>query len=94
MKDKIANILKAYTKKEGIMASHLILEEYAEELIKNGCILHNLQDVMEVKHGRWTTNSDYPDSVICNKCGWREDVMWADTGTKFCPNCGAKMDKQ
>lgn len=72
------------------MASCLILEEYAEELIKNGCIFHDLRDV-EVTYGRWTMNSDYPDSVICNKCEWREDVMWADKGTKYCPNCGAKM---
>ena len=39
MKDKIANILKDYTKKNGISASFVILEDYAEELIKNGVIV-------------------------------------------------------
>lgn len=38
-KDKITNILKAYTKKHNISASSVILEEYAEELISNGVIL-------------------------------------------------------
>ena len=36
MKDTIANILKEYTKKNGISASFVILEDYAEELVKNG----------------------------------------------------------
>ena len=45
-----------------------------------------------VKHGKWTTNSDYPDMVICSLCGWRESVWWADKGTNYCPNCGAKME--
>ena len=39
MKDKIANILKEYTKKNGISASFVILEDYAEELVKNGAEL-------------------------------------------------------
>ena len=36
MKETIANILKEYTKKNGISASFVILEDYAEELVKNG----------------------------------------------------------
>ena len=39
MKDKIANILKEYTNKNGISASFVILEDYAEELVKNGAEL-------------------------------------------------------
>ena len=38
MRDKIAEILKAYTKKNNISASSVILEEYADELIANGVI--------------------------------------------------------
>ena len=36
MKDKIANIIKDYAKKNGISASFVIIEDYAEELVKNG----------------------------------------------------------
>lgn len=35
-KEKIIEILKAYTKQHNIMASVVILEEYAEVLIANG----------------------------------------------------------
>ena len=45
MKDKIANILKEYTNKNGIMASAVILESYADELVENGCII--VDDVSE-----------------------------------------------
>ena len=38
-KERITEILKAYTKKHNIMASSVILEEYAEELIKQGAIM-------------------------------------------------------
>lgn len=37
-KEKIFEILKTYVKKNGIMASTVILEEYAEELSKNGLV--------------------------------------------------------
>ena len=38
-KEKIAEILMAYTKKYGIMASRVILEEYAEELVEKGIVV-------------------------------------------------------
>ena len=37
-KEKITAILKAYTKKHNISASSVILEEYAEELVKQGAV--------------------------------------------------------
>lgn len=43
--------------------------------------------------GRWTTNSNYPDTVICSVCGYRADVWWVDKGTRYCPDCGALMDE-
>lgn len=46
-----------------------------------------------VKRGRWGTNSDYPDTVICSVCGYRADVWFVDKGTPYCPNCGARMDE-
>ena len=48
-------------------------------------------DVAPVRHGRWETNSDRPDSLICSicKCGFD---MWKHDQHNYCPNCGAKMD--
>ena len=48
-------------------------------------------DVAPVVHGRWETNSDRPDSLICSVCKCEFD-MWKHDQHNYCPNCGAKMD--
>ena len=48
-------------------------------------------DVAPVRHGRWGTHSDRPDSLICSVCKCGFD-MWKHDPHNFCPNCGAKMD--
>lgn len=50
-------------------------------------------DVAPVRHGSWETNSDNPDTLICSECKCRFD-MWKHDPHSYCPNCGAKMDKQ
>lgn len=50
-------------------------------------------DVVEAVHGRWTMNSDRPDTIICSNCHVSFDVWKADINRhNFCPYCGAKMD--
>ena len=51
-------------------------------------------DVAEVVHGKWE-----PGNPICPVCGENKfkDLdadVWADWQPKFCPNCGALMDKE
>ena len=48
-------------------------------------------DVVPVRHGKWETNSDRPDSLICSVCKCGFD-MWKHDPHNYCPNCGAKMD--
>lgn len=48
-------------------------------------------NVAPVRHGRWLTHSDRPDSLICSVCECGFD-MWKHDKHNFCPNCGAKMD--
>ena len=48
-------------------------------------------DVAQVRHGRWGTHSDRPDSLICSVCNCGFD-MWKHDPHNYCPNCGAKMD--
>lgn len=48
-------------------------------------------DVAPVVYGRWETNSDRPDSLICSVCKCGFD-MWKHDPHNYCPNCGAKMD--
>ena len=58
-------------------------------------------DVAEVRHGRWTIAEDdyYGLNIVkCSVCHeeWcfeeRDDVF--DLNYHYCPNCGAKMDKE
>ena len=51
-------------------------------------------DVAPVRHGRWE-----PGNPICPVCGENKfkDLdadVWADWQPKFCPNCGARMNKE
>lgn len=48
-------------------------------------------DVAPVRHGRWETSSDRPDSLICSVCKCGFD-MWKHDPHNYCPNCGTKMD--
>lgn len=63
-------------------------------------VLSGLDDprytVDPVKHGRWTRwvqNKDEWPAAMCSEC---QDKVEADNEgkyPKYCPNCGAKMDK-
>ena len=70
-----------------------------EKMLNNGkfdCLMNEnrcinpTEDVDKVRHGRWETNSDRPDSLICSicKCGFD---MWKHDPHNYCPNCGAYM---
>lgn len=55
-------------------------------------------DVQEAKHGKWIKNDchDIRDTwVSCNLCGHATTVLFAFSKEyNYCPNCGAKMDKE
>ena len=47
-------------------------------------------DVAEVRHGRWIASRD--EFCACSICKYPVYVGWNQTN--YCPNCGAKMDKE
>ena len=60
-------------------------------------------DVAEVRHGQWDGEGDgYADGEIvidvwyCSECGYCIDDGTDDPNIlpNYCPNCGAKMDKE
>ena len=60
-------------------------------------------DVQPVVHGTWIKDVDdeYEFTYICSKCGSNctssvniENNTKTMYRTKYCPNCGAKMDKE
>lgn len=52
-------------------------------------------DVAPVVHGKWvrSNNEEICLTVKCSVCGMSQP-LWAKRDYKFCPDCGAKMDKE
>ena len=77
----------------GLTIADPAVAQYADAVCYH---LQNLPaaDVVEVRHGRWE-----PGNPICPVCGENKfkDLdadVWADWQPKFCPDCGARMDKE
>lgn len=56
-------------------------------------------DVAEVRHGRWLTTDAYPHHLYCSVCykTYAKNAKWVnelDLPTNYCPNCGARIDKE
>ena len=56
-------------------------------------------NVVEVRHGRWMTTDAYPHHLYCSVCykTYAKNAKWVnelDLPTNYCPNCGARMDKE
>ena len=47
-------------------------------------------DVQEVKHGHWIDTTTYCGEFTCSIC----KEMCVTNKYKYCPHCGAKMDKE
>ena len=94
MKDKIANILKEYTKKNGISASFVILEDYAEELVKNG-----VQPVIQCEKCKYWKKYGY-DPIIercwgeCCRYLGEDGVTKETTENDFCSYAEEETNRQ
>ena len=53
-------------------------------------------DVPEIKVGKWQCSDRMFKFAVCSSCKWdsREPWRYANEHFKFCPNCGAKMEKE
>ena len=53
-------------------------------------------DVAPVRHGRWIERKSFhAEGGIVAKCSaCQKDVQYLGNPLNFCPNCGAKMDKE
>ena len=77
-KQKITEILKAYTKKHNISASSVILEEYAEELLANGVIV----PPCKVGDDIYWIDSD-TNEIKCQKNGIKAVCYFGDDNFKI-----------
>ena len=66
----------------------MAVDDYIDDLCNEA-----LQDLKDVKHGRWIIERDekYPDfySIYCSNCSHKAILRY-----KYCPYCGAKMGEE
>lgn len=48
-------------------------------------------DVQEIKHGHWIEINNEMGMHRCSQC---REIVGGQTRSRFCPNCGAKMDEE
>ena len=70
----------------------LIVLEEMEDIESGFAAMYEIPtaDVAQVVHGRWIASHD--EFCACSICKYPVYVGWNQTN--YCPNCGAKMDKE
>lgn len=86
---------KEYIERE--VAKKILAEDYAYTAAK---VLDTVPtaDVQEVRHGKWELIDECANEGIycsnCHKKVYRAKYANQKVKSNFCPNCGAKMDKE
>ena len=91
---KIALSIREPSKSDRHYQTYNLDDAYGQGWDDALCCIENIPiaDVAPIIYGRWETNSDRPDTLICSVCKCGFD-MWKHDPHNFCPNCGAKMDE-
>lgn len=87
--------MKGYIEREVVLK---VLEEYYPGVDERLHIVKDITsipaaEVAEVRHGRWeyaSYNGVY--DVLCSACGYSPGIKFY--ASNYCPNCGARMDKE
>lgn len=64
----------------------------AKKLIRSIIQRAPAADVAPVVHGQWLCGDYYDIGDVCSECDW--DSQMTHPSYRYCPNCGAKMDKE
>lgn len=89
--------------KEYIEKNHLINIIINSTTLYNSTVLKLIKiepaaDVQEVKHGKWELIDECAnEGVYCSNCHkkvYRAKYANQKVKSNYCPNCGAKMDKE
>ena len=53
-------------------------------------------DVVEVRHGRWMDAESDDECIVwhCSECSYPVKTIGGYPIYQYCPNCGARMDKE
>lgn len=92
--DSFISMMHVQAKGEPIQESAIKLVETTRDYIAS----FPAADVAEVRHGRWVDKTNISRSAVeqrvdCSVCG---QIFWTTAVLSFnyCPNCGARMDKE
>ena len=92
--DSFISMMHVQAKGEPIQESAIKLVETTRDYIAS----FPTADVVEVRHGRWEdktniSRAEVEQRVDCSVCG---QIFWTTAVLSFnyCPNCGARMDKE
>ena len=80
-----------YIRREAAKAQIRMAYSHIEDRVAINCVLNDVPaaDVTPVRHGRWIDSEEDGHLSICGVCNYPVDRFYK---TKYCPNCGAKMD--
>lgn len=94
--------MKEYLEKSVVLDNVLNQMQCSKSLLAMQERIQNLEsaDVVEQKYGRWVLVKDWSTEIIednekyweCSLCGCGSDNYDTTYHTKFCPQCGARMD--
>lgn len=93
-----ADVLMEHLKrKEAEPATRNYTEGFNDALMRCRSMVHSAPtvDAEPVKHGRWFLERDpngNPYCFHCSCCDSDYHHIGVTSATKYCPNCGAKMD--
>lgn len=90
--DVVDALNKLYSKL-GRRADKLIVQEILYDNILPYGRQDSRNDVKEVEHGHWLPIVGYDPRDAWDKCS-RCQTTVQHPGTKYCPECGAKMDEE
>lgn len=98
--EKGKQMVKEYIEREALISEFKRLKlgenSFIERVFADGvyAIIEQFPaaDVAPVQHGRWVNTHSDSEFVQCSLCKYPVYAAW--NVTSYCPNCGAKMDKE
>lgn len=93
-KHQIAPLRTCELLRGGDAVLHLICPKWEKKEMRKKTRNERAVDTELVRHGKWIMKSDpygFFEIPVCSVCGCTTKLR---KKTKFCPNCGAKMDEE
>ncbi len=74
---------------------HALERNRFEALMNENRHLNIDTDVAPIRHGQWIMTAEFTDCIYaqCDQCKITQVFYYNKPLTNYCPNCGARMDK-